>query len=165
MPSQRLSPLALLLALALAGCASAPPPPPDPRPAAEAAIRKADEDWAKAAATLNPDAWMAFYSDDAVVLPPNEKRPVSRDEIRKTVATLLGLPGLQITWKATRIEVAQSGELGYLHGTYDMSFDGGKGKPRVTDTGKILEVWKKQADGSWKCVADAYSSDLPASAQ
>jgi ketosteroid isomerase-like protein len=25
-----------------------------------------------------------------------------------------------------------------------------------------LEVWKKQADGNWKCVADMFSSDLPA---
>jgi ketosteroid isomerase-like protein len=31
----------------------------------------------------------------------------------------------------------------------------------VNDTGKFLEVWKKQADGKWKCVADTYNSDLP----
>ena len=33
------------------------------------------------------------------------------------------------------------------------------------DQGKTLEVWKKQADGTWKCVADMWSSDLPATPQ
>lgn len=31
----------------------------------------------------------------------------------------------------------------------------------MTDKGKFLEVWKKQADGNWKCVADMFSSDVP----
>jgi len=31
------------------------------------------------------------------------------------------------------------------------------------DSGKILEVWRKQPDGGWKCAADTWSSDLPAS--
>jgi ketosteroid isomerase-like protein len=37
------------------------------------------------------------------------------------------------------------------------------GKP-VNDRGKFLEVWKKQADGKWKCTMDIWNSDLPASA-
>jgi uncharacterized protein (TIGR02246 family) len=152
--------LGALLTFALAACA--PSPEPDPRPAAEAAIRKLDNDWSTAAQTLNPDAWMAFYSEDATLLPPNEKQPTSRTGIRKTIAELLSLPGLQISWRPAKIEVARSGELAYLYGSYTMSFDGEKGKPRVTDEGKILEVWKKQADGSWKCIVDTYNSDMPA---
>jgi ketosteroid isomerase-like protein len=31
----------------------------------------------------------------------------------------------------------------------------------MTDRGKYLAVWKKQADGSWKCVADMFNTDLP----
>jgi ketosteroid isomerase-like protein len=38
-----------------------------------------------------------------------------------------------------------------------------QGKP-VTDHGKLVEVWKKQADGKWKTVADTFNSDLPSSA-
>lgn len=36
---------------------------------------------------------------------------------------------------------------------------GSQGKPE-TDRGKFLEVWKRQADGHWKTVADVYNSDL-----
>jgi ketosteroid isomerase-like protein len=32
----------------------------------------------------------------------------------------------------------------------------------VLERGKYLSVWKKQSDGSWKCVADTWNSDLPA---
>ena len=27
--------------------------------------------------------------------------------------------------------------------------------------GKLVEVWKKQADGKWKVVSDIFNSDLP----
>jgi len=36
-----------------------------------------------------------------------------------------------------------------------------RGGPPVTDRGKLVEVWKKQADGKWKTVADIFNSDLP----
>jgi len=53
--------------------------------------------------------------------------------------------------------VAKSGELGYLYGTYELSMQ----EPVVHDTGKMVEVWKKQADGKWKCIVDTFNSDLP----
>ena len=42
-----------------------------------------------------------------------------------------------------------------------MTVNDAKGKP-VTDRGKYVEAWKKQADGAWKVVEDIYNSDLPA---
>jgi len=38
---------------------------------------------------------------------------------------------------------------------------GPDGKP-MNDNGKMVEIWKKQADGNWKCIVDTWSSDLPA---
>lgn len=43
---------------------------------------------------------------------------------------------------------------------YDLAFKDPKGNP-VTDRGKYLEVWKKQSDGTWKCIVDTWNSDLP----
>jgi uncharacterized protein (TIGR02246 family) len=154
-PAKCLSLIAILL---LCGCASAPQP--DRRAADEAAVRKADADWVKAAQTKQVDAWVAFYSDDAVVLPPNDKLATSKNAIRKAVGDLLGLPDLTITWQPAKVEVARSGDLAYLYGAYEISWtESGK---TSTDRGKNLEVWKKQMDGSWKCVADTWNSDLPA---
>lgn len=155
--------LGLALLLFAVGCNSAPAPAPDTRAAEEAAVRKADADWVKAAQTKQVDAWVAFYADDATVLPPNDKTASDKDSIRKAAGDLLGLPGLVIAWQPTKIEVARSGDLAYDYGTYEMSANDASGKP-ATERGKYLEVWKKQADGNWKCIVDAWSSDTPAPA-
>ena len=143
--------------MTLSGCSAATSP--DTRTTDESVIRKLDADWVAAAQTKQVDAWVAFYSADAAALPPNDKVAVGRDAIRKPVGDLLGLPGLAIAWHPTKIEVARSGELAYLYGAYELSWnDAGK---RMTDVGKIVEIWKKQPDGSWKCIVDTWNSDLP----
>jgi ketosteroid isomerase-like protein len=47
-------------------------------------------------------------------------------------------------------------------GTYSMTTSAPKGKKPVTDKGKYVTVFRKQADGTWKVVADVTNSDLPA---
>jgi ketosteroid isomerase-like protein len=78
------------------------------------AIRALEASWVAAGQSKNVDAWIAFYADDAAVLPPNEPVAGSREAIRKSVSELLSLPSLSIDWKPTKIEIAQSGELAYL---------------------------------------------------
>jgi ketosteroid isomerase-like protein len=41
-----------------------------------------------------------------------------------------------------------------------MTISGPKGKP-MSDKGKYLTIYRKQADGSWKAVEDMLNSDLP----
>jgi ketosteroid isomerase-like protein len=144
------------------GVAIAQPQPvaTNTRAADEAAIRKADEDWARAAQTKQVVAWVAFYADDAVVLPPNDKTANDKESINKAVRDLLTLQDLTIGWQPAKIEVSLSGDLAYARGTYDLAFKDAKGTP-VTDRGKYLEVWKKQSDGGWKCIVDTWNSDLP----
>ena len=137
-----------------------PAAPPDTRAADAAAVQKADADWSAAAQAKQADAWVAFYADDAVVLPPNEKTVTTKDEIRKTITDLLALPGLSISWQTTKAEAARSGDLAYTYGTYELTSNDAKGRP-TADHGKYSEVWKKQADGSWKCIVDMWSSDVP----
>lgn len=151
----------LLALLAIFASCNTQPDAPDNRSAEEALIRKTDADWAAAAQTKSPDAWLAFYSDDAVVLPPNDKIATTRDSMRKPIAELLSLPGVAVSWQQTKVDVARSGDIAYAYGTYQLSFNDAKGKP-VNDQGKILEIWKKQPDGRWKCAVDTWNSDLPA---
>ena len=126
----------------------------------EATIRRLDAAWVKAAASKNPDEWMAFYANDATVLPPNEKPLTDKAAIRKSIADLLSLPNLQLSWEPTKVEVAKSGDLAYLYGSYSLTMTNEQGKP-VTDFGTNVEIWKKQPDGSWRCILDTWNSDLP----
>ncbi len=139
------------------GCNSGPPAS---TPAAdEAAVRQTDENWSKAAQSKNVDDWVAFYSKNAVLLPPNDKKVDTQEGVRKYIGELLAAPGLAINWKPATVEVARSGDLAYTQGSYTLTVDV-HGKP-VTDQGKTLEIWKKQGDGSWKCIVDMWSSELP----
>jgi ketosteroid isomerase-like protein len=58
------------------------------------------------------------------------------------------------------VSIARGGDLAYLYGTYELSFDEAPGK-RTTDRGKIVEIWKKRGNGTWNCVVDTWNSDLP----
>jgi ketosteroid isomerase-like protein len=127
---------------------------------AEQALRDADAAWSKAAGSKDLDKTVSYYSADATVLPPNASAATTKEAIRKTWQDLLASPGLVISWKATKVEVAKSGDIGFVSGTYELTMNDASGKP-VNDHGKYLEVWEKQADGKWKCGADIWNSDLP----
>ncbi len=150
----------VLIAFAFLASSCASLPVSDTRTADEAAIRVLDEQWSAIAAKNDLEGTLAFYSDDAVLLPPNSPMAADKKSIRESWAGLLG-PNTSLTWKASKIEVAKSGDIGYLYGTYQLSIKDPKGGPTMNDTGKILEVWKKQSDGKWKCIVDTYNSDIP----
>ncbi|MDP9052158.1 MAG: DUF4440 domain-containing protein [Acidobacteriota bacterium] len=141
----------------VAGCNQAPVPV-DTK-AVEDAVRAADMAWSKAAVAMDAATVASYYADDATVMPPNGPLLASRDAEQKAWAELL-VPGNSLSWTPVTVKSAASGELVYIQGTYTASFKGPDGKA-VPDTGKYLEVWKKQADGSWKAVEDMWSSDLP----
>ena len=130
---------------------------------AEQGLRDADAAWSKAAESKDLDKTVPYYSADAIVLPPNAPVATTKEEIRKIWQDMLASPGLVISWKATKVEVAKSGDLGFVSGTYELTMNDASGKP-INDKGKYVEVWEKQADGKWKCGTDTWNSDLPASA-
>jgi ketosteroid isomerase-like protein len=129
---------------------------------AEQALRDADAAWSKAAESKDLDKTVSYYSADATVLPPNAPAATTKEAIRKIWQDMLASPGLVISWTATKVEVAKSGDLGFVSGTYELTMNDASGKP-VTDKGKYVEVWEKKADGKWKCGTDTWNSDLPAS--
>src|SRR5436853_4796045 len=111
---------------------------------AEQALRDADAAWSKAAESKDLDKTVSYYSDDATVLPPNASAATTKEAIRKIWQDMLANSGLTISWKATKVEVAKSGDIGFVSGTYELTMSDANGKP-VPDRGKYLEVWEKQA--------------------
>ena len=132
----------------------------DRRSAEESAIRALDEKWSTTAEKNDVDGVLAFYSDNAVLLAPNVPIATDKKSIRESWAALLA-PKTTVTWKVTKVEVSKGLDLGYLYGRYELSTPDPRGGTPIRDSGKIVEVWKKQANGQWKCVVDTYNSDLP----
>lgn len=147
------------LAWMASGCAPAPAlPPPDTRAADEKALREADAAWSTAAATL--EGFLSYYTDDSILLPPHAPSANGKEAARQALDPLYKLEAFSVKWKAAKVEVARAGDLGYVHGTFDMTFNDPSGKP-IAERGKYVEIWKRQADGSWKCIVDMFNSDLP----
>jgi uncharacterized protein (TIGR02246 family) len=135
-------------------------PAADTKSAIEKALRDLDAQWSAAAGAKDVDKTVSYYAEDAVVMPPNASAATTKESIRSAWKEMLTSPGAAISWKATKVEVATSGDLAYVSGTYEERMTDASGKT-VYDRGKYLEVWEKQADGTWKVVADIWNSDLP----
>src|SRR5947209_19690622 len=129
----------------------------------EQALRDLDAQWSKDAGAKDVDKTVSYYADNAVVMPPNASAATTKETIRSAWKEMLTTPGAAISWKTTKVEVAKAGDLAYVSGTYEETMTDASGKP-VKDRGKYVEIFKKQADGTWKVVADICNSDLPASA-
>src|ERR1700722_9342344 len=147
--------LALLLMMAACSQQTAP----DTRAADESAVRDADAQWAKTAGANDLDGTVSYYTDDASLLPPNAPIATGKQEIRAVWATML-TPDTTVSWQVSKADVARSGELAYVMGTYQITAKNPQGKSQE-DHGKLVEVWKKTADGKWKTVADIFNSDVP----
>jgi ketosteroid isomerase-like protein len=127
------------------------------------ALLDLDVRWSKAAAAKDLEETIAYYSDDAIVLPPNSASATTKEAIRNVWKDLFASPALVVTWKPSRVELGKSADLAWVSGTYELTMNDAAGRP-INDRGKYLEIWKKQPDGNWKCGADMWNSDLPSSA-
>jgi uncharacterized protein (TIGR02246 family) len=157
-----LAPLvAVFLAVCLGACSSPSSPsaqPADTRAADADAIRAADIEWNKAMQARDVDKSVSFYADDAILLA--NKNPVITDhqKIRKEFEGMLSEPSAGLNFTNTGVEVARSGDLAWDRGTYEFTSTDKSGKA-VTERGKYLTIWRKQADGSWKAIADMDNTD------
>ena len=152
----------VLLLLFLLALSTACQTQADTRAADEAALRKLDDEWSKAAGSKDVEKTVSYYSDDAVLMLPNLQRLTGKEAIRTLWKEMFASQTFSGGWKTTKVEVARSGDLAYVMGDYEFNeTDSGR---TMTDKGKYLQVWKKQSDGNWKCTADMFSSEVPLAA-
>ena len=146
----------------LAGCATAPPPAPDTRAADAKAIRDTEAAWLKEFAVKDFEKLVAHYADDASLLMPNMAAMNGKEAIRAAYKEMLADPNLAVTFEASRVEVSKASDYAYSQGAYAMTTSAPKTKRPMTEKGKFVTVYQKQADGSWKAVADILNADAPA---
>ncbi len=127
---------------------------------APATIRRTGDDWARHWNARELDGVVAAYAEDAVYLPPHHEAVHGREAIREYVKVPLGHGVSDLAFEVTYIK--QEGSIAWDVGTYRMTVPRNDGT-RKEDRGKYLTVWRRIAK-KWLIVADAWSSDLPASA-
>lgn len=135
----------------------------DAKPAADpqAALLKADADWA-AVAALGKDMGriVSYWAEDAVVFPPGENPISGKGAARKHMTGKFKTPWFSISWKPERAVVSASGDLGYTSGTSDMAATDANGKV-VMSQGRYLATWKRVGDGPWLCTSHVWNEGPP----
>jgi ketosteroid isomerase-like protein len=124
------------IALLLLGAACSQQQPADTRAAEGDTIRNLDTQWSKTAASKDVEGTIAFYADDASVLPPNGPIVADKKAIRDSWAGLLGSI-TSLSWQPTKVEVARASDIAYTMGTYQLTMNDAQGKP-TTDMGKYV---------------------------
>ena len=120
---------------------------------------RADEAFAKVTADRGLEGWLSCFAQDARIFPQGEGVVEGLPAIRAYYAKV-GFDPKELGWKPGGGEMAASGDLGYTFGKSSWPAEDARGN-RVTRTGKYLTIWKKQADGSWRVVADIGNADTP----
>lgn len=154
--------LGMLLSLVLVITGCAPTAPQADIEAEKAAIQAADAECLQAAQTRDVQgALAACWSEDAIIFPPGLPAVRGAAAFQEYVEGAFALPGFSISWKIDEVHVSASSDMAYQIGTNVVSFDGPDGAT-VTEHGRVLLVWQKQADGSWKVASEVWNAGLPA---
>jgi uncharacterized protein (TIGR02246 family) len=124
----------------------------------EEAIRKLDAEWSAAAQNKDVEKSVSVYAEDGVMLPSNAPIATGKAQIRDFWSHMLASPGFAVSFAPTKIEVAESKDMAYDVGTYELKLNDPQGNP-TTVIGKYVVVWKKQPDKQWKVVADIFNPD------
>lgn len=113
--------------------------------------------WAEAAKSGDAEQTLSFWSKDAIVMTDGEGIVKGHDQIREML-TAEGSAEVEFYWNPTEAFVSKGGDLGYVLNKVYISFPDSLGMP-IKTFHKGVEIWKKQEDGSWKCVVDIMNSD------
>jgi uncharacterized protein (TIGR02246 family) len=155
----------LSAALALASCSTPPAQAPaaaavDTRAADEAAIRATDAAWVRAAGAKDVAATVSFYDANAVLMVPGAPITTGKEAIEKMFTGLMADKNFALSFTPDKVGVSKGGDLAYEIGDYAMTTSDKKGKPQ-TAKAKYVVVWGKQADGTWKALADVPNTTTP----
>jgi uncharacterized protein (TIGR02246 family) len=152
------------LLLVTVGCSNTPTtptPPPDTRAADVQAVKDIEAAWVKDAASKDPEKWASYFTDDGSGLYPGAPTLNGKATIKAAMAPYMADPNFSLNFQSTRTVASKGGDMVYSEGTYTMTMTNPKTKKPMTDKGKYLTVYMKQADGTWKAIADTYNSDSP----
>ena len=126
----------------------------------EAAIIKADSIWsALSAEGKDIDKILSYWAEDAVVIPPGQPVVKGKEALRKFVEESFKIPGFSISWKSSEVKLSPDGKLAYLYAENMTTINDSTGN-KISMPGRGYSIWRKEPDGSWKCVVDIFNNPL-----
>ncbi len=162
---RRRMPIALCAIVLIAGCSktddtltkASEPAAPDAT-VVQAAIDSANQAFLGALQAGDTARATMNYDAEAILMMPGDEAWTASNMHQKMVEFMstYTIKDAKLTSTAPLI---LTGDYAIETGTFEWTMQPKTGKP-ITDKGKYLTVWKKQADGTWKIVRDINNTSL-----
>jgi ketosteroid isomerase-like protein len=125
----------------------------------KAKIEKINKEMAQAMLEGNSEKSLAFYADNAISMPANEKMSEGKEAIKKANAEMMKSGAKVISFETKTLKVKTCDQMITEIGTYKigMSIPGMEGT--MEDIGKYVTLWEQQSDGSLLIMLEIWNSD------
>lgn len=104
------------------------------------------------------EAFFRYMAPDGMLLRPGQDPLRGPQAIKDRMS---GRNDIILSWVPRGAEVSSARDIGYTWGTYAVERATPQGVV-LLGTGRYLNVWRKQPDGTWKVIVDIGNQDPPA---
>ena len=146
----------MALGVAMIGACNASDAEPVDLAAAGREVAAADSAWSAAASSRNLDASADMIAGDGIMFPPGMPPLIGRSAAREYMRQGFELPGFHISWVTDTVVVAAAGDFAYTINRALQIVPDSTGRIDTTYA-KAVAVWRKDADGRWRAVADIWN--------
>ena len=94
-------------------------------------------------------AFAAFLAPNGMMFPRGADGPVEGIENTIPLFGEADDPGYQLLWQPQFAEISEAGDFGWTWGKYQVVIG-----DETQSTGKYINIWNRQDDGSWKVRVD-----------
>ena len=126
---------------------------------AETIVREIYDRYALSTSTGDVDLHMSFWDDNGIKMSPDAPALIGKEGIRALMEMIYGA----FDWEAPFVldEAVIAGDWAFGRATWMLSGTPKEGGETSTRSLKSLDIFKRQADGSWKMYVDCWSYDAP----
>ena len=112
-----------------------------------------------ACSTGDAELYLSLFTEDAVVMATEVPAINGKKELRPLIEGLFGMFDLDLPYIVDKVEVR--GDWAFARSSFQYSMTLKEGGETTTRAGKELDIFKRQADGSWKICMECWNYDAP----
>lgn len=151
-----MKPLSLAIGLLATSCHSLPT-------ADASALLAADRAFARDTQERRLEGWLAAFDAHGSQVDDSFRPITGREAITAHMGSFFADAANALTWTPDEARLSEGGRLGTTTGRWTMTRREPSGTTTVVATGRYFDVWRKQADGTWKLLYDVGDADAPKS--
>ena len=124
-----------------------------------AAINELFKQATLACSTGDAELYLSLFTEDAVVMATEFPSMNGMEEFRPTFEGVFSTFDLELPYTVDKVEV--HGDWAFARSSFQYSMTLKEGGETTTRVGKELDIFKRQADGSWKIYMECWNYDAP----